>query len=213
MREVAFAGISGRGEPVHRASWFATGPAPARGTLPNAILGTLIFLGAEAMFFAGLISAYLVLRAGSLAWPPPGQPRLPVALTGANTAVLLCSGFAMQRALAALRGGSVVALRRWLAAATALGAIFLAVQGTEWIRLLGYGLRVTSGPYGATFYTLIGAHGLHVLGGLLVLLTVLVQAHRSELPGRQRTAIEACRLYWLFVVGVWPVLYLLVYCI
>jgi len=187
--------------------------ASALGKVPNAILGTLIFLGSEAMFFAGLVSTYLVLRAGSLAWPPPGQPRLPVALTGANTAVLLCSGFAMQRALASVRAGSGQALRRWLGATAVLGAAFLAVQGTEWARLLGYGLRASSGPYGATFYTLIGAHGLHVAGGLLAVLAVLVQAHRSPYCARLQVPVEACRLYWLFVVGVWPILYLLVYCV
>jgi cytochrome c oxidase subunit 3 len=79
--------------------------------------------------------------------------------------------------------------------------------------MLGYGLRAASGPYGATFYTLIGAHGLHVLGGLAVLVAALLRAHRSPYSARQRVALEACRLYWLFVVGVWPVLYVLVYCL
>src|SRR3989304_5525092 len=51
----------------------------------NARLGMLIFLGAEAMFFAGLIGAFLVFRFGSATWPPPGQPYLPVGLPGARS--------------------------------------------------------------------------------------------------------------------------------
>ena len=55
----------------------------------NAWLGVLMLLGAEAMFFAGLIGAYIVFRVGSAIWPPPFQPRLPVGVTGVNTGILL----------------------------------------------------------------------------------------------------------------------------
>ena len=118
----------------------------------------LFFLVAETMFFAGLISAFFVLRLGAPVWPPPLQPRLPVLVTGLNTLVLLASSLAMIAALRALRRGAGRALVERLAATAALGALFLAVQGYEWARLIHYGLTVTSGAYGATFYTLIGFH-------------------------------------------------------
>ncbi|HUI26024.1 MAG TPA: cytochrome c oxidase subunit 3, partial [Candidatus Kryptonia bacterium] len=127
--------------------------------LPNAVIGTLAFVGSEAMFFAGLISAFLVLRAGSEAWPPVDQPRLPIVVTTINTLILLASGYTMQRAVRAARAAERHALSEWLGATLLLGALFLAVQGSEWLRLLSYGLYASSGLYGATFYTLIGAHG------------------------------------------------------
>jgi heme/copper-type cytochrome/quinol oxidase subunit 3 len=179
--------------------------------VPNAVIGMLIFLGTEAMFFAGLISAFLVLRAGSEVWPPADQPRLPLMITGLNTLVLLYSGYAMHRALSAVQDGSVRDLVRWLGRTVVLGAVFLLVQGSEWIRLVRYGLHVTSSVYGGTFYTLIGCHGLHVCGGLVVLLAVLRNAHRGTYSAASYAAVEACRFYWLFVVAVWPVLYMLVY--
>ncbi len=186
---------------------------PMRGAaaVPNPVLGMLIFLGAEAMFFAGLISALLVLRAGSLAWPPVGQPRLPSAVTGANTLLLLCSGYTMWRAVAAMRANQGGNVKRWLGATAALGTVFLVVQGSEWIRLVHFGLRATSGTYGAAFYTLIGCHGVHVLGGVGVLLAVLWNALRGRYAADDCAALEACRLYWFFVVGVWPILYGLIY--
>src|SRR5205809_929669 len=61
---------------------------PRRG-LDNLRLAVLFFMGAEAMFFGALISALLVLRLGMAAWPPPPEPRLPIAVTGPNTPVLL----------------------------------------------------------------------------------------------------------------------------
>jgi cytochrome c oxidase subunit 3 len=176
--------------------------------IPNAVLGVLIFLGAEAMLFAGLMSAYLVLRAGSVAWPPPDQPRLPVAVTAINTLILLCSGYTMARAHAAVRRNQSTELRRWMTATALLGGIFLLVQGSEWIRLIHYGL---TGVYGGTFYTLIGCHGLHVVGALIAVLVVRRAAGRGDYTARNHAAVTACQLFWFFVVGVWPVLYVLVY--
>lgn len=187
-------------------------PKPPRGPLlPNAVLGMVIFLSAEAMFFAGLISAFLILRANEEMWPPPGQPRLPVAVTGVNTLVLLFSGYTVTRAVRSVRAGERTQLERWLKATAALGALFLIVQGTEWVRLLNFGLHASQSTYGGTFYTLIGSHALHVLGGLVVLAAVLRNAMAGRYSARHYGAVEAARLYWLFVVGVWPILYLLVY--
>jgi heme/copper-type cytochrome/quinol oxidase subunit 3 len=177
----------------------------------NGILAMAVFLGTEAMLFAGLISAFLVLRASAPAWPPPGQPRLPVGVTGVNTAVLLASAYTMQRAADATRRDRRAAMLRWLAVTTALGAIFLLVQGTEWVALVGHGLRVSSGPYGATFYTVIGCHGLHVAAAVITLLVLLRWTRHASGARPCRSRVEVCRLYWFFVVAVWPVLYMLVY--
>jgi len=188
------------------------------GALPNvelpingSVLGLLIFLGAEAMFFAGLISAFLILRAGSAMWPPADQPRLPIEITAINTFVLLISAFTMHRAVRSIRAGQQKSLKNWLAITGALGTIFLGVQGTEWIRLVSYGLTFTSSNYGATFYTLIGAHGLHVLAAVMVLAIVFMRALNKKYSAQNYNGLELCRLYWFFVVGIWPVLYGLVY--
>ncbi len=177
----------------------------------NARLALLMFLAAEAMFFSGLIGAFIVFRIASPAWPPPFQPRLPVEVTGVNTVILLLSGVAMRVALRAARQGKSALLLRWLFAAALLGAIFLSVQGYEWLRLIRYGLTLSSGVYGATFYTLIGCHGVHVFGALLWLIVVLAQAWRGRFSERDYAGVQLCGMYWTFVVGLWPVLYGLVY--
>jgi cytochrome c oxidase subunit 3 len=171
----------------------------------------LIFLGAEAMLFAGLMSAFIVLRAGSAEWPPVGQPRLPVEITGINTLFLLISGYAIHRALKSIRLGDAKRLNQWLIAAGGLGGIFLGIQGAEWVRLIGYGLTMTSSLYGGMFYTLIGCHALHVSAGMIGLLVVIVRALEGKYTKDQRTGVELCSVYWHFVVGVWPILYVVVY--
>ena len=174
--------------------------------VPDYVLGMVLCLAAEAMFFAGLISAFLVARANAAVWPPPGQPRLPVARTAANTALLLASAATMWRALRARRGSlSAGAVGRWLALTIGLGGAFLALQGYEWLRLIAFGLTTTSSLYGGFFYLIVGAHAAHVAAGLAWLLLVAGRFRSSE------PRLGAAGLYWFFVAGLWPVLYALVY--
>jgi cytochrome c oxidase subunit 3 len=177
----------------------------------NAWVAVLMFLGAEAMFFAGLIGAYLVFRLGSPFWPPPFQPRLPVGVTGVNTLILVASAVTMRWSLRAVRVNDREKLIRWLLYTAALGGIFLAIQGFEWLQLVHYGLTVSSSVYGGLFYTLIGFHALHVLGALIWLLVVLLQAKQGRFSKERHVGLQTCAMYWTFVVALWPMLYGLVY--
>jgi heme/copper-type cytochrome/quinol oxidase subunit 3 len=92
-----------------------------------------------------------------------------------------------------------------------LGVTFLAIQGSEWVRLVAHGLRLSSGMYGGTFYTLIGLHGLHVTAGVLWLCGVVALAMRGRYNSRNAAGVELCAAYWYFVCAIWPVLFGLVY--
>lgn len=179
--------------------------------LDNLRLALLFFMGAEVMFFAALVSALFVLRVGMAAWPPPLQPRLPIAVTTVNTLVLIGSSVSMAAALRALRRPDPRRFVRMLGATAALGALFLLVQGYEWVRLIGFGLTLSSSVYGATFYSLIGLHGLHVAGALGWVLLTTRRAMRGRFDGGRVTPVQACAMYWHFVVGLWPVLFVAVY--
>jgi heme/copper-type cytochrome/quinol oxidase subunit 3 len=196
---------------------FGGGDPPAPPVQPNAPiasnawLATVMFLGAEAMFFAGLIGAFIVFRIGSSIWPPPFQPRLPVGITGVNTIVLLASALTMHMALRSVRAGAMRRLKRMLATTAALGGVFLLIQGFEWARLIHFGLTVSSSIYGGLFYTLIGFHAFHVAGALAWLILVFVRANRGCFSRQKYTGVQVCAMYWTFVVALWPILYGLVY--
>jgi cytochrome c oxidase subunit 3 len=186
-------------------------PGPPEPRLSNARLGMVVLLAGETVFFGGLVAAFLHLRMAAPVWPPSGQPRLPVGLTAINTLVLLASSLALVRAAAAARAGDRPGLVRWLGRTGGLGLAFLAVQGLEWTRLVRYGLAVSSGAYGATFYTLIGIHGVHVLGAVLWLAVVWVGAWRGRYTADAHVPVTTCVMYWHYVVALWPILYVLVY--
>ena len=174
-----------------------------------AVYGMLIFVGTEVMFFAGLISAFVIARSHATGWPPVGQPRLPVLATALNTLVLLASGIALAAAgrSSATPFGRHRTLRH-LTLAVGLGVLFVAVQGVEWARLLTYGLTMRSSQYGSFFYLIVGMHAAHAVAAIAALLHARLRLVRGTLGA---DAFAAVRVFWFFVVGVWPVLYVIVY--
>jgi heme/copper-type cytochrome/quinol oxidase subunit 3 len=179
--------------------------------MSNARLGMMMFLGAETMFFAGLIGSFLVFRVANSTWPPLMFPKLPIVVTGVNTLLLLYSAVTMWMAQRALRSGMMQRCVQFLLYTALLGTVFLAIQGYEWIQLIGFGLTLSSGVYGATFYILIGCHGLHILGAVVWLISVLAGAMRGRYSAERSIRVSVCGMYWYYVVGLWPILYWLVY--
>ena len=173
----------------------------------NSVVGMLLFIVTEVMFFAGLISAFIVTRAG-VVWPPADQPRLPVEATAVNTLILLSSGLMLRQAQRAFHEFDGERTKRLLGVAIGLGVCFVAIQGYEWMRLLSFGLTVQSSTYGAFFYLIVGAHALHVVAALCALGYCYLRLWHNDLL---RTTFTATQMFWYFVVLLWPILYVLVY--
>lgn len=175
--------------------------------VPSGVLGMLIFVMTEVMLFAGLISAFSIVKAGSPVWPPPNQPRLPLEETAVNTLALLLSGamlFVARRRYQRDRASA----RLPLLAAMLLGLFFVGFQGAEWVALVTQGLTLTSSTLGSFFYLIVGLHALHAVAALLVLAYAWLRIQRGWLARRHLATAE---VFWYFVVGIWPVLYLVVY--
>jgi cytochrome c oxidase subunit 3 len=179
--------------------------------ISSAMLAVLMVIGTEMMLFSGLIGSFLIFRMQAAFWPPPGLPRLPIAVTWVNTFVLLASAGTISMAVSAVHQNRQRLTRRYLLATLALGVTFLAVQGSEWVRLVAHGLKLSSGSYGSFFYVLIGCHGAHVTAGVIWLACVVVAAMRGRYNARNASGVELCAVYWYFVCAVWPLLFVLVY--
>src|SRR5208282_338245 len=179
--------------------------------ISSAMLAIMMVIASEMMLFSGLIGSFLVYRMSAALWPPPALPRLPIAVTWVNTFVLLSSALTMTLALRAVHRSRQRLTRRYLLATLALGVTFLAVQGSEWVRLVAHGLKLSSGTYGGTFYLLIGCHGAHVTAGVIWLACVAMAAMGGRYNARNAGGIELCAVYWYFVCAVWPLLFGLVY--
>ena len=175
--------------------------------VPSGVMGMLIFVFTETMLFAGLISGFTIIKASALVWPPPGQPRLPVEETALNTAALLASGLLLYIARRRFNENRTAA-RTPLLLAMLLGAFFVVFQGAEWVALIGQGLTLTSSTLGSFFYMIVGLHALHAVVALGLLVQAWRRLGRGFLASSQLATAE---VLWYFVVGLWPVLYAVVY--
>jgi heme/copper-type cytochrome/quinol oxidase subunit 3 len=176
-------------------------------------IGMWIFLVSDAFSFGGLLLAQGILRSGREAWVREGEPALAIPFTAALTFLLICTSFTNVMAWAAAAEGRRRAAAVLLAVTALGGALFLVGQYQEWFGLwspglLEEGLVFGRSPRASTFYVITGYHGLHVLAGVIYILTVLVQwlhgratAHHVELLG----------LYWCFVDFVWVFVFSFVY--
>lgn len=176
--------------------------------VPSNVLGMLIFVVTEVMFFAAFISAFVIVRSRSfVAWPPPDQPRLPIEATAVNTLGLLASGLLLLVAFRAFKRDEARA-RPLLLASLALGTSFVVVQGIEWVALIREGLTLNTSPHASFFYLIVGAHALHAICALILLGRAYVRLRKSVLTVH---SLQTALVFWTFVVGVWPALYVLVY--
>lgn len=171
----------------------------------NGVLGMSLFVATEMMFFAALVSSFLVIRSSLGSWAPPEDVTLPIAATAFNTFVLFISGLAM-----ALAGMNRFESRRnfFFQLSVFLGAFFVCFQGVEWVGLLKHGMTMQSGVFGATFFLLIGSHGLHAAAAVLGMAWFAILHRKGQLPDN---ILRTSQVFWFFVVSVWPVLYGLVY--
>ena len=186
-------------------------PAPARRepVVPNGVLGMLIFIFTEVMFFSGLVSAHAIVKsqAAGAMWPPYGQPRLPVEETALNSLALLVSGVVLVLTWFAFRREERSA-RIPLLLSIILGSIFVGFQGAEWVALLAEGLTMQSSAYGGFFYLIVGTHAVHAVGALMALYWAFHRLDKGRLNAHQLATVSA---FWYFVVLVWPLLYWKVY--
>lgn len=175
--------------------------------ISNGVLGMALFVLTEIMLFAGMISVFNIVRASSIVWPPPGQPRLPVEETALNTIALLASGVCVywaQRRFAVSRPTA----RLPLTLALVLASFFVLFQGYEWVSMIAQGLTLTSSTLGSFFYLIVGMHALHVVAAIGMLFQTWRRHARGWLHPSQ---LATTAVFWYFVVGAWPLIYWRVY--
>jgi cytochrome c oxidase subunit III len=186
-------------------------------------VGTIVWLGSEVMFFAGLFAIYFTLRSTSpdLFAAQAELLNIPFSLT--ITVILVASSFTAQFGVFAAerlqkwRTGSVWNLKQWgvvewFFLSFVLGALFIIGQVYEYALLVSEGVGITSDAYGSAFYLTTGFHGLHVTGGLLAFLIVIGRFFAvKRFTHKEAVTAIVVSYYWHFVDVVWVGLYLVIY--
>jgi cytochrome c oxidase subunit 3 len=198
-----------------------------RGGISNPILGMLLFICSEVMFFSGLFAAYFSVRAAAVQWPPiivggPDEASKQAAalltehfnlhaewgFAAILTLVLITSSFTCQVGVWAIQRNDRNGFIRAIGVTLVLGIVFLLGQVYDY-STLGFGISDT--PFGTTFYTLTGFHGAHVFGGAVMLSVILYRGMAGQFSSKHHDAVEAVSLYWHFVDVVWIALFATLY--
>jgi cytochrome c oxidase subunit 3 len=196
-------------------------------TRPNLVaVGTIVWLSSELMFFAALFAMYFTTRAvqGPAVWLE-STGILNIRFAVINTTVLVLSSVTCQFGVFAAeryqprRTGSLLkvsswGMREWFALTFLMGGFFIAGQIYEYASLVTEGLTLSSNAYGSVFYLATGFHGLHVTGGLVAFLIVLLRVAKARrFTQSQATTAIVVSYYWHFVDVVWIALFSAIYLI
>lgn len=180
-------------------------------------VGMWLFLGTDAMSFAGFLIAYGVIRARySDIWPHPVEALGGVGLSGFMTFWLICSSVSMVMAIDSCKRKNRKALLTWLGWTILGGVGFLGMQAYEYTHLIHEGITFTNfaegiNLFGSTFYSITSFHGLHVLTGTLYLMYIFKLALDGRFDKGDYNLLEIAGLFWHFVDLVWILVFTFVY--
>lgn len=193
---------------------YAVHPHPVTG-IPNGKLGIWLFLASEVMLFGALFSALILLRVGADHWPHGVEEGLSIPLATLNTVVLISSSVTMVMSWASLKLNQYGRFQFYFAVTILFAFVFLVIKYIEYSDKFHHGHYPRTNNFYATYFTMTGLHGLHVIGGIVVNSYLLLMGRRQWNRDRDRftNRIEFAGLYWHFVDLVWiflfPILYLL----
>jgi cytochrome c oxidase subunit 3 len=186
-------------------------------------LGMWIFLATEIMFFGGLLASYTVYR---LLYPhvfEAASHELDVFFGAADTLVLLCSSLTMALAVRGIKLGQKGPALALLGATALFGVLFLVMHGYEYYhdwtahhvpgRMFQFqgANSARAQLFFWIYFCLTGLHSLHVLIGILLILTLMILVWTDRIGRERPMAVEIVGLYWHFVDIVWVFLFPLLY--
>ena len=186
---------------------------------PNTVaIGTIVWLGSEVMFFAGLFAIYFTLRAMAPEQFQAGHDIMNIPFATINTMILVSSSVTCQFGVMAaergqkLRDGRKWGTVEWFYLSALLGSIFVAGQVWEYATLVSEGYVFNLNAFTSAFFMATGFHGLHVLGGIIGFLFVIGRMYAVRRLGkREASSAIAISYYWHFVDVVWIGLFFVIY--
>lgn len=173
----------------------------------KSLFGFWLYILSDCMLFAALFATFAVLR-GQTFGGATGDEMLNLPFLLGETAALLASSYAMGLALVFNERRKTL----WaLAAALALGGIFLALELSEFASLILAGNGPGRSAFLSSFFTLVGTHGLHVFLGALWMVALMAAIYRRGLtPGNARK-LRMLALFWHFLDVIWIFIFSIVY--
>lgn len=177
-------------------------PIGSKGHRSSGWLGIWCVVATEAALFAYLLFSYFYLASQSHGGWVPELPKLRIALP--NTFILIASSFVLYWGESGIKKGKQSRLLWGLGGAFVLGVIFAVLQGMEWHNKK---FSLSTDAYASSYFVTTGFHMAHVIGGLLVIASLLLWAALGKFDSKRHAAVSIGSIYWHFVDVVWIVVF------
>ena len=174
------------------------------------IFGFWVYLMTDLIMFAALFAAYAVLRNNTFGGPGSDELfNLQQAL--GETLILLTSSFTCGLAMLAVYKNNVKQTLVWFAVTFVLGFSFVVLELSEFSHLVAEGHSWQSNAFLSSFFSLVGAHGLHIFVGLLWIAVSMFMVWRRGLTPSISNKLTRLALFWHFLDIVWIFIFTIVY--
>lgn len=173
-------------------------------------MGFWIFIITDCIIFGTLFATYAVLM-NNTAGGPTGAELFEMPGVIAETFILLTSSFTSGLAVLSMNRGDKKGLIGWLIVTALLGASFITLEVTEFLKMIDEGAKISTSAFLSAFYTLVGTHGIHVSIGLIWMVALMLQVAKRGITPVTKRKIGNISLYWHFLDVVWIFVFTIVY--
>ncbi len=189
-----------------RKQYFVREHHPENGSL----LGFWLYLMSDCLIFACLFATYAVLGR-SYADGPTGAALFDLPLVALNTAMLLLSSITYGFAMLAMQRKQLGSTLLWLGITGLFGIAFLSLEMYEFVHLIHEGAGPQRSAFLSSFFALVGTHGMHVLFGVIWLVTLMFQLKKHGLTPENGRRMMCLSLFWHFLDVIWIGVFTFVY--
>ena len=172
--------------------------------------GFWVYLMTDCVLFASLFAVYGVLQGstfdGAVAH---GLFNLPNVLI--ETIILLTSSLTCGMAMLAAHRQDKMKTLAWFTATFVLGIAFLVMELSEFSHLVTEGNSWRASGFLSSYFTLVGAHGLHISFGLLWIVVLMALVWGRGLSSAMITRLTLLSLFWHFLDIIWIFIFTVVY--
>ena len=176
----------------------------------RAHIGFWVYLMTDCMLFASLFATYVVLRNNTFGGPSGANIfEMPFVLV--ETLILLTSSFLCGIGLLAAKAGKKTLTLVLFGLTFVLGLSFLAMELSEFSKLVSEGYSWQRSGFLSAFFTLVGTHGAHILSGLIWMAVMMVRVARVGLEPNNIRRLSLLALFWHFLDVVWIFIFTIVY--
>lgn len=193
--------IEGPDGPDHHPDHHHESPTP---------IGFWIYLMSDCIIFGALFATYAVLGFSYAGGPAPADLFEP-GFVAIETALLLISSVTFGMAMLAADKGRLDTTITWLIVTGLFGLGFIGMEIYEFRHLVHIGAGPDRSAFLSAFFALVGTHGLHVTGGIIWLITLIVQLRMHGLIGANMRRLSTLSMFWHFLDLVWIGVFSFVY--